>query len=183
MKQIVVVLAALILTVPVARSATAQTKTLTGETKTVTATVEAIEASTRTVTFKLPDGTYTMKVAPPDMTRFSELKVGDTVTARYYENVVVRLKKPGESDVASASKATTPSGQESPGGTRAKQMTLTATITAIDPSVPSITFTGPHGYKYSSKVQDTEALGKVKVGDKVDIVWTEAMLVSVEPAK
>ena len=67
MKQIVVVLAALILTVPVARSATAQTKTVTGETKTVTATVEAIEASTRTVTFKLPDGTYTMKVAPPDI--------------------------------------------------------------------------------------------------------------------
>jgi hypothetical protein len=29
-------------------------------------------------------------------------------------------------------------------------------------------------------VQDTEALAKVKVGDKVDIVWTEAMLVSVE---
>jgi hypothetical protein len=29
-------------------------------------------------------------------------------------------------------------------------------------------------------VQDTEALAKVKVGDKVDIVWTEAVLVSVE---
>ena len=62
-------------------------------------------------------------------------------------------------------------------------MTITATITAIDPVAPSITFTGPRGLKYSSKVQDTEALAKVKVGDKVDIVWTEAVLVSVERGK
>ena len=68
-----------------------------------------------------------------------------------------------------------------PGGTKARQRTVTATITGIDMSVPSITFTGPNGWTFTSKVQDTEALAKVKVGDKVDIVWTEAMLVSLEP--
>lgn len=183
MKQIVGILSALILTVPAARLATAQTKTMTGETRVVTATVEAIEASTRSVTFKLPDGTYTVKIAPPEMKRFSELKVGDTVSARYYENVVVRLKKPGEPDTNTAAESTTPSGQASPGGTKAKQLTITATITAIDPTLPSITFTGPNGYKYTSKVQDPTVLGTVKVGDKVDIVWTEALLVSVDPAK
>ena len=67
-----------------------------------------------------------------------------------------------------------------PGGTRAKQMTVTATITAIDPVTPSITFTGPHGYTYTSKVEDKAALATVKVGDKVDIVWTEAMLVALD---
>ena len=45
---------------------------------------------------------------------------------------------------------------------------------------PSITFTGPNGWKYSSKVQDKSALARVKVGDTVDIVWTEAVLVSLE---
>ena len=39
------------------------------------------------------------------------------------------------------------------------------------------------GWKCSSRVQDTAALAKVKVGDKVDITWTEAMLVSLEPEK
>jgi len=29
-------------------------------------------------------------------------------------------------------------------------------------------------------VQDKEALAKVKVGDKVELVWTEAVLVSIE---
>ena len=78
-------------------------------------------------------------------------------------------------------KAATPAEQVMPGGTKAKQRTITATITAIDPNLPTVTFTGPNGWKYTSKVQDKEALAKVKVGDKVDIVWTEAVLVSLEP--
>jgi hypothetical protein len=90
------------------------------------------------------------------------------------------VKQPGESDVISQAKGTTGSEQTLPGGTKAKQTTITATISAIDLNVPSITFTGPGGLKYTSKVQDLEALSKVKVGDKVDIVWTEAMLVSLE---
>jgi hypothetical protein len=49
--------------------------------------------------------------------------------------------------------------------------------------VPSISFKGSNGWTYSSRVQDTEALAKVKVGDRVDIVWTEAMLVSLEPGQ
>jgi hypothetical protein len=154
------------------RTVLAQSKTLTGDSKTVTATVEAIEASSRTVTLKKPDGTYVSVVAGPEVKRFSELKLGDTVTAKYYDNVVIRLKKPGEPDVNPAAKATTPSGQASPGGTKATQRTITATITAIDPAMPAITFTGPNGWKYSSKVEDKEALAKVKVGDKVDITWT-----------
>jgi Cu/Ag efflux protein CusF len=117
------------------------------------------------------------------MKRFSELKVGDKVTAKFYENVVIRMKRPGESDVVSATKNTTGAEQELPGGTRAKQKTLTVEITAIDPVASTISFNGPNNWKYTSKVQDTAALSGVKVGDKVDIVWTEAMLVSVERDK
>ena len=68
-------------------------------------------------------------------------------------------------------------------GTAAHQRTITATIAAIDMKVPSITFTGPNNWKYSTKVQDKDALSKVKVGDKVDITWTEAMVLSLEDAK
>ena len=180
MKRYVVGIIAAAVLLAIARTATAQVKTIRSEMRTETATVEAIEADSRTITLKRPDGTFVTVVAGPDIKRFSEVKVGDKVNARYYENVVVRLKKPGESEEASAVKGTTGAEQVLPGGTRAKQMTLTATIAAIDMDAPSITFTGPNGWKYTSKVQDTEALAKVKVGDKVDIVWTEAMLVSLE---
>ena len=183
MKRFVVGIIAVAVLVSTARTASAQAKTVSSEMRTETGTVEAIDAATRTVTLKKADGTVVSTVAGPDIKRFAELKVGDKVTARYYENVVVRLKKPGEPDVASATKATTPAEQVLPGGTKARQMTITATITAINPDVPSITFTGPTGWKYTSKVVDKEALAKVKVGDKFDIVWTEAVLVSVEPGK
>jgi hypothetical protein len=183
MKKFVAGLMAAAAVVSMAGPAMAQSKTVRSEMRTETGTIEAIDATTRTVTIKKADGTVVTTVAGPDITRFAELKPGDTINARYYENVVIRVKQPGESEVVSGVKGTTGSEQVLPGGTRAKQVTVTATITAIDPNAPSITFTGPNGWAYSSKVQDTAALAKVKVGDKVDIVWTEAVLVSVERGK
>jgi len=180
MRKLVAGLVAAALLVSMAHTVMAQSKTVKSEMRTETGTVEAIDAASRTLTLKKPDGTVVTTAAGPDIKRFAEVKVGDTITVRYYENVVVRLKQPGESDVVSGTKGTTSGEQVLPGGTRAKQLTVTATITAIDPNTPSITFTGPNGYRYSSRVQDTAALAKVKVGDKVDIVWTEAVLVSVE---
>jgi Cu/Ag efflux protein CusF len=180
MKRFVVGTVAAVVLASSAQMATAQSKTVRSEMRTDTAIVEAIEASSRTLTLKKADGSYLTTVAAPDIARFAEVKIGDKVNVRYYENVVIRVKRPGESDVVSSTKGTTGSETVLPGGTRAKQVTITATITAVDMTTPSITFTGPHGWKYSSKVQDTETLAKVKVGDKVDIVWTEATLVSVE---
>jgi len=183
MKRFVVGVIAAAVLVSMAGRAMAQTKTFGGKMITETGTVESIEMASRTVTLKKPDGTVVTIFAGPDIKRLGEVKVGDKITARYYENMVIRLKRPGEPDVDTGAKTTTPSQQVLPGGTRAKQRTITATITAIDMNAPSITFTGPNGWKYSSAVQDKAALAKVKVGDKVDIVWTEALLVSLERGK
>jgi len=181
MKRLVVGIMAAAVLVAMPGTAMAQAKTVRSEMRTETATVESIDPATRTVTLKKPDGTYVQVVAGPDIKRFDEIKAGDKVNARYYENVVIRVKRPGEPETLSQVKGTTGSEQTMPGGTKAKQTTITATISAIDMNTPSITFTGPSGFNYTSKVQDTDALAKVKVGDKVDIVWTEAMLVSLEP--
>jgi Cu/Ag efflux protein CusF len=183
MKRFVVGLVAAAGLVAMAHTVMAQSKTVRSEMRTETGTIEAIEASSRTLTLKKPDGTFVTTVAGPDITRFAELKLGDTVNVRYYENVIVRVKRPGEPDVVSSAKGTTGSDQVLPGGTRAKQVTITATITAIDPNTPTITFTGPNGWKYTSRVQDKAVLANVKAGDRVDVVWTEAMLLSIEAGK
>jgi hypothetical protein len=78
---------------------------------------------------------------------------------------------------------TTPSETVLPGGTKAKQRTITAAITAIDMDKPEVTFSGPNGWKYTSMVRDKELLAKVKVGDKVDITWTEAVMLSIDDVK
>jgi hypothetical protein len=154
------------------------TKTITGETMTAVATVEAIDSANREVTLKNEDGTYEVLAVPESVKRFGELKVGDKVTAKYYENVVFRLKPAGEPAIDTATDSVTPAAGAKPAGTRAKQRAITATITAIDPKVPSISFTGPNGWQYSSRVEDKKALAKVKVGDRVDITWTKAALAS-----
>ena len=161
--------------------AMAQTKTVEGERKTVTGTVEAIEASSRTITFK-NGKEYEQVRVPESVKAFSNVKIGDRLKFTYYDNVVLNLKRPGDPDVDQTSGGVTRGAAEG-AGTVASQRTITATITAIDEKVPSITFSGPNNWSYTSRVEDRKALAKVKVGDKVDITWTTAMLVSLEPAQ
>ena len=107
MKRVFVGTIAAAVLVSMAQTAMAQTKTVASETRVESATVEAVEAASRTLTLKKPDGTYVVTVAGPDIARFAEIKVGQKVNVRYIDNVVVRLKKPGEPDVDTAAKATT----------------------------------------------------------------------------
>ena len=166
-----------------AASAQAQlTKTIAGERKTVTATVEGIEQSTRQVQVKMPDGTFDVIVVPDGVKRFDTLKVGDKITATYYENVVLQLKAPGSKDMNSGA-AAIKKAEGASAVTGSVQRTITATIAAIDQKIPSITFTGPNGWKYTGKVEDRKALSQVKVGDKIDITWTAATIISIADAK
>jgi hypothetical protein len=161
----------------------AQTKTVTGEQQTITASVEAIDHGNRTVTLKGPKGNYVTIDVPAGVSRFDSIKVGDKLTATYYENLVLSVQRPGERPKDTAEAALTRADSSKPGVTAAKQRTITAEISAIDMKVPSISFKGPNGWAYSSKVEDKDALSKVKVGDKVDITWTEAMLISFDGPK
>ena len=88
------------------------------------------------------------------MKRFSELKVGDKITARYYENVVIRVKKPGEAPWTWLRRRRHAGDGKSPAATAAEQRTITVTVTAMDPKTSSVTVKGPNGYVYSRRVTD-----------------------------
>jgi hypothetical protein len=174
-----------VLTLSLAAAAMAQSKTITKERRTATATIEAIDTTTRMLSLRKADGQHVDVRVPDDIKRFSTLKVGEKIAATYYENVVliVRPKDATEPPADRLSAANTPATSGARAGTVATQQTITATIDAIDMKVPSISFKGPRGWVYSSKVEDREAVAKVKVGDRVDITWTEALLLSVEEPK
>jgi hypothetical protein len=164
--------------------AAAQSKTIPGETRTVSGTVEAIDVSGRTILLNTGKEYEELDV-PPEVKNFpANVKVGDKLNLRYYDNVVLILKKPGDPDVnkATGGAVVTP-GVPGRTGTVARQMTATVTITAIDQKVPSITFTGPNNRTFSSRVSDPKALAQVKVGDRVEITWTAAVVATLEPAK
>jgi hypothetical protein len=174
-----VMLSALVLSMVGAPPSWAQVA-LPTHTVTLAGTVETIDHDKRLVTLKTADGKYETIEAPASAKRFDELKVGDKVSVTYNNSVAVRPKAPGEPAVDTGSKASTMGQEVRPGGTTAVQRTVTATISAIDPTTSAITFVGPGGWKYSRHVVDPAVLAKVKVGDQVDITWNTDLSVKVE---
>jgi len=162
----------------------AQSKTIPGEHHTVTATVETVDMAARQVVLRTKSGELRTVQVPAEATRLGEIKRGDVVSATYYDNLVVRVKPAEEPDVDTRATSATPATGARPGATTATQQTMTAIVDAIDLNAPSISFKGPRGWSHQTKVKDREALQQLNVGDRVDIVWTDATLVSVaHPAK
>jgi Cu/Ag efflux protein CusF len=56
----------------------------------------------------------------------------------------------------------------------------TVTVKAIDAKIPSVTVLTEDGRTASFKVEDKKNLEGVKVGDKVEITYTEAVMISVK---
>jgi hypothetical protein len=183
MKRVQIILMFAVLLLSMASIAGAQSKTITGDETVVKGTIEAIDVQAKVVTIKDSKGKFITVDVPAKTERFDQVKVGDPITVRYIDNVTVRLKAPGEKDIDTAAFAKTPAAGGGTAGTMAKQRAITATIQELDPKVPSVTFVGPNGWKYSRKVVDKKAIEKVKVGDKVDIIWTEAVMIEVGAAK
>jgi glucose/arabinose dehydrogenase len=152
---------------------------------TVNATVQAIDLEKRVVTLKGAEGkVFDVKVGP-EARNLPQLEVGDNVAVTYYESIAYRLLKPGEAAVPSQQAAVMDRAKEGdkPGAMAAEAVTLTATIEAIDKKAKTATLKGPNGKSITVKAQDPKNLEHVKVGDEVVITYTEAVAISVTPAK
>lgn len=178
-------LALLVLATTAPASARAAQKPLgAAATATVTATIQVIDSTNRMVTLKFDDGTVDTVWAGPEVKRFNDLKVGDKVTFRYHESAVVQLHKAGDTAPASsASQAITRSAGPKPGGTMAQQVKATVTVEAIDHALPSITVKTEDGRRVTYHVEDKKNLEGVKTGDRIEITYTRALMISVEGAK
>ena len=161
--------------------ALAQKPVTKGEVVELTAEIVAIDHDARLITLEEDDGTIEEIYAGPEVKRFNELKVGDKVTFRYYESIVSHIRKPGESAPKPSGEPTLVRGTGSkPSGTVSQQLTATVTITEIDVKVPSVTVETEDGRTMSFKVEDKKNLEGVKVGDRVDITYTAALMVTVK---
>ena len=150
----------------------------------VTATITAIDAATREVTLKGPKGREVTVQAGPEVKNFAQMKVGDTVTAKYVEALTLELKKGGKAVVGRTeqSGAATAKPGEKPAGLAGRQLTVIADVIAVDPATQTVTLKGPKR-TVDLKVADPEQFKLVKVGDQVEANYTEALAIAVEPAK
>lgn len=154
------------------------------EVVTETVTIEAIDYDKRLVTLKDSEGFVEVVVAGPEIKRFAELKVGDQVTFRYYESALVAVRAKGQAAPTATGEPTLTRGTgPRPAGTLAQQVTASVVVTAIDAKVPSISVRAGNGAKMSFKVEDKKNIEGVKVGDTIDVTYTQALAVSVESPK
>jgi len=154
-----------------------------------TATITAIDKATRTVTLKNTTGIVEELVAGPEIVRFDALKVGDKVTFTHTESVVYQIRKPGQAPAAGAKPATgqTPEITRTPGaipgGTITERQTKTVRVEAVDKKEARISVRTAEGTGITAIVDDKKNLNGVKIGDHVDITYTEAVMIAVEPAR
>lgn len=62
----------------------------------------------------------------------------------------------------------------------AQQATATVTIKAIDPKAPSVTVLTEDGRTVDFRVEDKKNIKDLKAGDKVEITYTQALMVEVK---
>ena len=94
-----------------------------------------------------------------------------------------QLRKPGEKSNPAADAAVAGRVKEQPGAGVAAQLTRTVTVKAVDPAVPSITVTTADGHTITRKIENRKNLEGVKAGDRIDITYTQAVAIAVDPAK
>jgi hypothetical protein len=142
--------------------------------------IDAIDYSLRLVTLRDAEGNVETILCGPEVQRFNALKVGDKVTFRYYESVIFNIRRPGDTAPQPADNAglARAPGQK-PGATLSQQMTARVTVEAIDMKTPSVTVRTEDGRKMALKVENAKNLGGVKVGDRVEITYTQALAISV----
>jgi hypothetical protein len=150
--------------------------------QTIKATVQKVDKEKRQVTLK-GEGGNTVTVRVPETARnFDQIKVGDTVTARYTQSIAVSVRKSDEQPPSATGRESitrAPEGQ-SPAATRTATMQITASVEKIDRDKRELTLMGPGGETRTVTVpEDVKKFDELKVGDNVVIRATESVAIQV----
>ena len=158
------------------------------ETVEASAIVEAIDYSTREVVLRDAQGRQTLVKAGPEVRNLAQVKKGDRVVVRFTEGFAAQVVKPGTgvTGVQAETSMVRAAPGEQPGATIGEQIRTTVKVYEVDPYANTIEVTGPRGYNRRLKVKDPQGIAFIrglKKGDEVEVTFSEALAISVEPAK
>lgn len=150
----------------------------------VSAQVVAIDKATRTLTLKGGKGDATDVVAGAEVKNFDQIKLGDFVVARYAQALTLELRttKAGAGDVTVREEVGKAKPGERPAVAGARQVAAIAEVVGVDAQKSTITLKGPRGNIVTLDVQNPDQFKVVRKGDQVEVTYTEAIALSVEPA-
>ena len=157
------------------------------QTITARAKVQAIDLAAREVTLVGPEGNVFTVHAGDAVRNLDRVKVGDTVVATYYASIVLVLSAPGSQvpdnqvndALARAAKG------HMPAAALGTKVIVTGTVVGVDLANHTISLVNPSGgLVHTFSVTDPRqqaALKRVKVGDSLTAMGTEAFAVALEP--
>jgi Cu/Ag efflux protein CusF len=138
----------------------------------ITASVEGVDAADRTVTLKGPRARVITLPVGPEVGNLDQIRPGEIVVVRYVEALALELKRAGASGTAKPG--------ERPAAGEARQATVVADVVGVDPRRQIVTLRASKR-TVDVKVRDPNDLKALKVGDRVEAVYTDASVISVEP--
>lgn len=155
-----------------------------------TATVTAVDMENHLVTIQGPQGNSAVIQVTDQVKNLPQVKIGDKVDIQYYRSAIVDLVKVDENTTLDTTvagvKAGRPEGAK-PGGAIGLRVKRRAEVMFVDPIQKFITFLSPdRGLRKISLENSPELqhyLDDLKKGDIVEVTYTEALAISLEPAK
>ena len=155
------------------------------EVQEVSATVEAIDSENRLISLRGPNGTATI-LAGPDIKNFAQIHVGDKVKVKYTAAVVANITKSKATPTTTVDTTayTAPTGSK-PAAAVGATISTTVQIESVDTSFDTVTFKRADGFSRTIAPASPEGkkfIRTLKKGDMVDVTYTEALGISVEPA-
>lgn len=151
-----------------------------------TAVVTAIDKAKREVTLKNEEGESQTIVVDPEVQRFDEVAVGDTVRAKYTVGITSELRAPTEEEKKEPFLAMEGGGRaaadKAPAAGVARMFRIVATVEALDRTAQTATLKGPEGNYVTVKVQDPALLTQPRIGDTVVVTAAESVVLSLEKA-
>lgn len=144
---------------------------------TVTATVDRIERSSRVVTLRGEGNVLQSVYVDPKVAAFGDLKVGDVVTVRYIESVIVQVRPNAKPDGV---RDTTEEAKKAAGGDNViGQTKAVVTIENIDTQTSIVSYRTGNGIRAARLVQDKKLLEGLHPGDRVEITQTRERAVEI----
>ena len=147
------------------------------------ATVAAMDREHRILTLQDEAGAQFVAEVPPNVPNLDQVQVGDQIVISYTKALAWQVRAKGQQQPAfSAEPAAASQSADKLKSSVGQSMVMTGKIAAIDTGKGTVTLAWPDGTSDTIKARDPANLKKVKVGDIVDINYSEAVAVALRPA-
>ena len=153
----------------------------------VSATVEKVDVLNRLLSLRTESGESVTVEVDPAVQNLVQVRPGDRVVARYRQAIGATISKDaaGQPVTVDVDAERAKLGQK-PSARAAQTTNVPVKINSVDTKTNLVTFSLPDGLVRSLTVetpQGKEFIKQLKPGDTVVVTFTEALALSVEPAK